>query len=103
MDVPTRVSHPLFRQTMIAYDHVSRKFSNQAVVFDTIAGALRLSNKYDIADLRQWSTHQLILRWPQDLTEMTYAAFPHAAGELPFPVVDRSKICPRGHMPRTRM
>jgi hypothetical protein len=34
---------------------------------------------------------------------MTYAAFPHAAGELPFPVVDRSKICPRGHMPRTRM
>ncbi|KAG2129498.1 hypothetical protein DEU56DRAFT_496936, partial [Suillus clintonianus] len=55
------------------------KFNSQTVIFDTIAGALRLSNKYDIADLRQWSTRQLFLRWPQDLTKMTYAAFPHAA------------------------
>lgn len=55
------------------------KFTNQTIVFDTIAGALRLSNKYDIAELRQWSIRQLFLRWPQDLTKMTYTAFPHAA------------------------
>ncbi|OJA12465.1 hypothetical protein AZE42_10511 [Rhizopogon vesiculosus] len=55
------------------------KFDSQTIVFDTIAGALRISNKYDIADLRQWSTFQLLLRWPQDLTKMTYTAFPHAA------------------------
>lgn len=88
---------------MIVYDHTFRKFNNQTVVFDTIAGALRLSNKYDIPDLRQWSMRQLFLRWPQDLTKMTYAAFPHAAGELPFSLVDRSKTYSRGHMPRTRM
>ncbi|OAX30658.1 hypothetical protein K503DRAFT_728220 [Rhizopogon vinicolor AM-OR11-026] len=55
------------------------KFDSQTVVFDTIAGALRISNKYDITDLHQWSTCQLLLRWPQDLTKMTYTAFPHAA------------------------
>ncbi|KAG1750421.1 uncharacterized protein EDB91DRAFT_1078460 [Suillus paluster] len=62
------------------------KFNNQTVVFDTIAGALRISNKYDIPDLRQWSTHQLFLRWPQDITQMTYTAFPHAADMSKYPL-----------------
>ncbi|KAG1844244.1 hypothetical protein F4604DRAFT_1821938 [Suillus subluteus] len=64
---------------VLTWMYQREKFNNQTVVFDTIAGALRLSNKYDIADLRQWSTRQLFLRWPQDLTKMTYTAFPHAA------------------------
>jgi hypothetical protein len=64
---------------VLTWMYQREKFNNQAVVFDTIAGALRLSNKYDIADLCQWSTRQLFLHWPQDLTKMTYAAFPHAA------------------------
>lgn len=64
---------------VLTWMYQREKFNNQTVVFDTIAGALRLSNKYDIPDLRQWSMRQLFLRWPQDLTKMTYAAFPHAA------------------------
>jgi hypothetical protein len=103
MDVPIRVSRNLSVKLCIVCDHISRKFTNQTIVFDTIAGALRLSNKYDIAELHQWSTRQLFLRWPQDLTKMTYTAFPHAAGKPPFYPVDRSKMCSRGHTPRTRM
>lgn len=73
----------------ILHNYEFSKFDNQTIVFDSIAGALRISNKYDIADLRQWSIRQLLLRWPQDLTKMTYTAFPHTAGEL---TVDSCRI-----------
>jgi hypothetical protein len=66
----------------MVYNYGFSDFDNQTVVFDTIAGALRMSNKYDIPDLRQWGVGQLLLSWPEDLTKMTYTAFPHAAGEL---------------------
>jgi len=78
----------------MAYNYDSSLLDMEVIVFDSIAGALRLSHKYDIANLRQWCTSQLLLCWPKNLTKMTYNAFPHAAGEPP-PILahtDHSKL-----------
>ncbi|KDQ50578.1 hypothetical protein JAAARDRAFT_141710 [Jaapia argillacea MUCL 33604] len=59
------------------YEH--DRFMGQPVIFDSIAGALRISTKYDIPDLREWSINELNIRWPKDLLDMTTNSLIHAA------------------------
>ncbi|KAJ6492830.1 hypothetical protein C8R47DRAFT_952503, partial [Mycena vitilis] len=54
-------------------------FLRQALTFDVISGALRISTKYEIANLRQWAVTELYSRWPIDVVEMRLNALPHAA------------------------
>ncbi|KAJ7446116.1 hypothetical protein FB451DRAFT_1055330 [Mycena latifolia] len=55
------------------------EFLNQAVTFDILSGALRISTKYEITDLRHWAVEQLASRWPTDVVNMRLNALPHAA------------------------
>ncbi|KAI6143211.1 hypothetical protein BKA82DRAFT_4183830 [Pisolithus tinctorius] len=54
-------------------------FESRSATFSIIAGALRISTKYEISDLRSWSKQQLLSRWPTNLLEMNSNAFPNAA------------------------
>ncbi|KAJ7145571.1 hypothetical protein C8R44DRAFT_655521, partial [Mycena epipterygia] len=54
-------------------------FLSQAITFDILAGALRISTKYEIADLRHWAVAELTSRWPVDVLNMRLNALPHAA------------------------
>ncbi|KAH7925006.1 hypothetical protein BV22DRAFT_1105166 [Leucogyrophana mollusca] len=59
------------------YDRVG--FASHAVTFDMLAGAMRISTKYEVHDLREWAVRELLSRWPLDLTRMNNNALPHAA------------------------
>ncbi|KAJ7085441.1 hypothetical protein B0H15DRAFT_846944 [Mycena belliarum] len=54
-------------------------FLSQAITFDILSGALRISTKYEIPDLRAWGRKQLTSRWPIDIVDMRLNALPHAA------------------------
>ncbi|KAJ6554376.1 hypothetical protein B0H19DRAFT_949108 [Mycena capillaripes] len=54
-------------------------FLRQVVTFDVVSGALRISTKYEIADLRQWAVQELLSRWPVDIVNIRLNALPHAA------------------------
>ncbi|KAF7369741.1 hypothetical protein MVEN_00305800 [Mycena venus] len=54
-------------------------FLQQAITFDILSGALRISTKYEIAKLRQWAVEELLSRWPVDVANMRLNALPHAA------------------------
>ncbi|KAJ7038867.1 hypothetical protein C8F04DRAFT_924807, partial [Mycena alexandri] len=54
-------------------------FSRQAITFDIVSGALRISTKYEIPSLRQWAVTELLSRWPLDVVNMRLNALPHAA------------------------
>jgi hypothetical protein len=62
-------------------------FLQQAITFDVVSGALRISTKYEIAELRQWAVKELLSRWPADVVNMRLNSLPHAAGALAFLVV----------------
>jgi hypothetical protein len=50
------------------------------ITFDTLAGTLRISTKYEIPALRQWGMRELLRRWPVDLENVgSVNSFPHAA------------------------
>ncbi|KAJ7158006.1 hypothetical protein C8R43DRAFT_853792, partial [Mycena crocata] len=59
------------------YNH--DEFPDRAITFDTLAGALRISTKYEIASLRKWAIEELVSRWPVDVVNMRLNALPHAA------------------------
>ncbi|KAH7911873.1 hypothetical protein BJ138DRAFT_1112858 [Hygrophoropsis aurantiaca] len=59
------------------YDRIG--FARQPVVFQVLAGTMRISTKYEIYDLREWAKRELFSRWPIDLTKMNNNALPHAA------------------------
>ncbi|KAJ7819249.1 hypothetical protein B0H13DRAFT_2131829 [Mycena leptocephala] len=54
-------------------------FLQQAITFDVVSGALRISTKYEIAELRQWAVRELLSRWPADVVNMRLNSLPHAA------------------------
>ncbi|KAF8214717.1 hypothetical protein K438DRAFT_1562499 [Mycena galopus ATCC 62051] len=54
-------------------------FLRKAITFDVLSGALRISTKYEIADLRLWAIEELLSRWPVDIANMRLNALPHAA------------------------
>ncbi|KZT19566.1 hypothetical protein NEOLEDRAFT_1077529 [Neolentinus lepideus HHB14362 ss-1] len=54
-------------------------FLQKAAIFDFLAGALRISTKYEITELRDWVLSDLHLRWPKDLEELSTRGLPHAA------------------------
>ncbi|KAL6308839.1 hypothetical protein BKA93DRAFT_697979, partial [Sparassis latifolia] len=51
------------------------------IPFQLLQGALRISTKYDIADLRKTTIKQLRARWPSELERMDTNSLPHAAVE----------------------
>ncbi|KIJ64335.1 hypothetical protein HYDPIDRAFT_90957 [Hydnomerulius pinastri MD-312] len=59
------------------YDRKS--FELRSTTFNIIAGALRISTKYEIPDLRLWCRRQLLSIWPIDLARMNTTALPNAA------------------------
>lgn len=50
------------------------------LLFTTVAGALRISTKYEIEGLRSWSIYHLRIRWPSSLEFMDLNSLPYAAG-----------------------
>ncbi|KAJ7258069.1 hypothetical protein B0H12DRAFT_1049146 [Mycena haematopus] len=54
-------------------------FLQKAITFDVLSGALRISTKYEIGDLRCWAVQELLSRWPVDVASMRLDALPHAA------------------------
>ncbi|KAF7373788.1 hypothetical protein MSAN_00590500 [Mycena sanguinolenta] len=54
-------------------------FLRKPTTFDVLSGALRISTKYEIGDLRCWAIQELLLRWPVDVASMRLNALPHAA------------------------
>ncbi|KAF9235009.1 hypothetical protein BU15DRAFT_51921 [Melanogaster broomeanus] len=59
------------------YDRSS--FELRSTTFNIIAGALRISTKYDIPELRLWCKQQLLSRWPLNVADMNTSAIPNAA------------------------
>ncbi|KAJ7622516.1 hypothetical protein FB45DRAFT_927871 [Roridomyces roridus] len=55
------------------------EFLKQAVTFDILSGALRISTKYEITGLREWAVAEVFSRWPVDVASMRLNALPHAA------------------------
>ncbi|OBZ74740.1 hypothetical protein A0H81_05209 [Grifola frondosa] len=47
--------------------------------FNIVAGALRISHKYEFGVLRRWAIEDLCSRWPLDLATMNNNSFPFAA------------------------
>ncbi|KAI5120637.1 hypothetical protein M0805_009397 [Coniferiporia weirii] len=62
------------------YDFLT--FQVRPVIFDTLAGALRISTKYDIRFLREWAIAQMRTTWPMNLDQMAPMALPHAADAI---------------------
>ncbi|KAG6336748.1 hypothetical protein ID866_2353 [Astraeus odoratus] len=60
------------------YDR-SSVFESRLATFTIIVGALRISTKYEISDLRSWCKQQLLSRWPSNLSKMNTNAIPNAA------------------------
>ena len=58
-----------------------RTFQVRPVIFDSLAGALRIATRYGIGFLRDWAIVQLRATWPVRLEQMGPTALPHAAGE----------------------
>lgn len=57
------------------------RFGQQCITFDILSGALRISTKYEIPDLRSWCVQQLYSRWPRRVEDMDLNSIPHAAGK----------------------
>ncbi|KAL0952890.1 hypothetical protein HGRIS_007109 [Hohenbuehelia grisea] len=59
----------------------SQGFVKRAETFDALSGALRISTKYEIPELRTWAVRGMHRRWPRlgSLHSMTYAAFANTA------------------------
>ncbi|KAJ6465717.1 hypothetical protein C8R45DRAFT_839594 [Mycena sanguinolenta] len=53
--------------------------SFKPTTFDVLSGALRISTKYEIGQLRRWAIQELLSRWPVDVASMRLNALPHAA------------------------
>ncbi|KAH8114885.1 hypothetical protein DFH11DRAFT_1508133, partial [Phellopilus nigrolimitatus] len=56
-----------------------QSFQTRPVIFDTLAGVLRISTKYEIRALREWSIAQMRTTWPKHIDQMGPVALPHAA------------------------
>ncbi|EPQ55617.1 hypothetical protein GLOTRDRAFT_40766 [Gloeophyllum trabeum ATCC 11539] len=56
-------------------------FRNKPIVFDALVGALRISTKYEISELRDWAVAELCARWPRELELLSTQSLPHAAGK----------------------
>jgi hypothetical protein len=68
------------------------RFVQQYITFDMLSGALRISTKYEIADLRNWCVQQLHSRWPRKVQDMDSNSIPHAAGKSdPIVLPDKSQ------------
>lgn len=60
--------------------HTLSEFNSSILSFDSLAGAIRISTKYDIGALRERCIKEMLSRWPEDLTSMNMNSLPHAAG-----------------------
>ncbi|KAJ6617177.1 hypothetical protein B0H10DRAFT_1797851 [Mycena sp. CBHHK59/15] len=66
-------------QVALSWIYHPNDFLGQAITFDILSGALRISTKYEIADLHLWTVEELCSRWPIDVLNMRLNALPHAA------------------------
>ncbi|EGN92633.1 hypothetical protein SERLA73DRAFT_190818, partial [Serpula lacrymans var. lacrymans S7.3] len=67
-------------QVVLGWMYDPNYFSVQpAITFDMLAGATRISTKYEIAGLRDIMKHEIMSRWPKDISKMTTSSLPHAA------------------------
>ncbi|KAJ7868540.1 hypothetical protein B0H14DRAFT_2346541 [Mycena olivaceomarginata] len=66
-------------EVVFGWIYQKSNFLAKVVTFDILSGALRISTKYEIAELRQWAVTELLSRWPVDVANMSLNALPHAA------------------------
>ncbi|EJD04978.1 uncharacterized protein FOMMEDRAFT_139606 [Fomitiporia mediterranea MF3/22] len=57
-------------------------FQVRPMVFDTLSSALRISTRYGLRQLREWTIAQLRTTWPSNIERMAPVALPHAADAI---------------------
>lgn len=57
-------------------------FQIRPVIFEALAGVLRIATKYEFDQLRSWAVNQLRSTWPPSLDHMAPLALPHAADAI---------------------